>query len=50
MVEAFLKENPTEVILMSIKREAGKSEEETFDFFYNTYAKNNDIFYLKEYT
>lgn len=45
--EAFLKENPTEVILMSIKREAGKSEEETFDFFYNTYAKNNDIFYLK---
>lgn len=45
--EAFLKENPTEVILMSIKREAGKSEEETFDFFYNTFAKENDIFYLK---
>ncbi len=45
--ETFLKENPTEVILMTIKREAGKSEEETFDFFYNTYAKNNNIFYLK---
>ena len=45
--ETFLKENPTEVILMSIKREAGKSEEETFDFFYNTYVKSNDIFYLK---
>ena len=45
--ETFLKENPTEVILMSIKREAGKSEEETFDFFYNTFAKENDIFYLK---
>lgn len=45
--ETFLKENPTEVILMSIKREAGKSEEETFDFFYNTYAKSKDIFYLK---
>lgn len=45
--ETFLKENPTEVILMTIKREAGKSEEETFDFFYNTYAKDNNIFYLK---
>ena len=33
----FLKENPTETILMSIKREAGKNEESTFDFFYKNY-------------
>jgi hypothetical protein len=32
---------------MSIKREAGKSEEETFDYFYNTFVKDSDIFYLK---
>lgn len=45
--KTFLKENPTEIILMSIKREAGKSEEETFDYFYNTFVKDSDIFYLK---
>ncbi len=45
--EAFLKENPSEIVIMSIKREAGKSEEETFDYFYNTFVKDSDIFYLK---
>ncbi|MBE6748981.1 MAG: phosphatidylinositol-specific phospholipase C domain-containing protein [Ruminococcaceae bacterium] len=45
--ELFLKENPTETILMSVKREAGKKEEETFDYFYNTFIKNSDIFYTK---
>ena len=45
--ELFLKENPTETIIMSIKREAGKNEEETFDYFYNTFIKDSDIFYTK---
>ncbi len=45
--ETFLRENPTEVILMSIKREAGKSAEETYEYFYNNFAKDNNIFYLK---
>ncbi len=45
--EIFLKENPTETILMSVKREAGKKEEETFDYFYNYFVKDNSLFYLK---
>jgi len=45
--ELFLKENPTETILMSVKREAGKKEEETFDYFYNSFIKYNSLFYLK---
>jgi 1-phosphatidylinositol phosphodiesterase len=45
--ETFLKENPSEVILMSIKRESGKSSEETYEYFYNNFAKDNNIFYLK---
>lgn len=45
--ETFLKDNPSEFILMSVKREAGKSEEETFDHLYNTFLKDNNIFYLK---
>ena len=43
----FLKENPTETILMSIKREAGKNEEATFDYFYKNYIEATDIFYTK---
>lgn len=43
----FLKENPTETILMSVKREAGKKEEETFDYFYNNFVKDSSVFYLK---
>ena len=43
----FLKENPTETILMSIKREAGKSEESTFDYFYKNYIESSNIFYAK---
>ena len=45
--ETFLKENPSEVILMSIKREAGKCSEETYEYFYNNFVKDNNIFYLK---
>ena len=36
----FLKENPTETILMSIKREAGKKEEETFDCLFKNYIES----------
>lgn len=43
----FLKENPTETIIMCIKREAGKKEEETFDYFYKNYIENSDVFYTK---
>lgn len=43
----FLNENPTETILMSLKREKGKSCEETFDFFYENFAKDDSLFYLK---
>ncbi len=46
----FLNENPTETILMSLKREKGKSCEETFDFFYENFAKGNNLFYLKNKT
>ena len=45
--ELFLKENPTETILMSIKREAGKNEELTFDYFYQNFIETSDIFYTK---
>lgn len=45
--KTFLKENPTETVLMCIKREAGKSEEECFDFFYNTFVKDETIFFSK---
>lgn len=45
--ELFLKENPTETIIMSIKREAGKKEEETFDYFYKNSIENSDVFYTK---
>ena len=45
----FLKENPTETIIMCIKREAGKKEEETFDYFYKNYIENSDVFYTFQY-
>lgn len=48
--EIFLKENSTETILMSVKREAGKKEEESFDYFYNNFVKDNSLFYLKNKT
>lgn len=45
--ELFLKENPTETILMSVKREAGKNEEVTFDYLYKNFIETSDIFYTK---
>ncbi|MBR2877095.1 MAG: phosphatidylinositol-specific phospholipase C domain-containing protein [Clostridia bacterium] len=41
----FLNENPTETIFMSVKREAGKNNEKTFDFLYENYIKNSNLFF-----
>lgn len=43
----FLKENPSETILMIFKREAGKKEEETYDYFYNNFVRDSAYFYTK---
>lgn len=43
----FLMQNPTETILMIFKREAGKNEEATYDYFYNTFVKNSEFFYTR---
>lgn len=45
--KTFLTDNPTETVLMSIKREAKKSSEETFDFLYDGFLKNNPLFYTE---
>ena len=39
--KTFLKANPSETILVSIKRDHGVSSEETFDVFYENYLQND---------
>ena len=43
----FLSENPTEVILLSYKRDDGANQEETFDTFFENYLKNDRIWYTE---
>ena len=43
----FLSENPTEVILLSYKRDDGANQEETFDTFFKKYLKNDPIWYTE---
>lgn len=42
---AFLKKNPSEAVMLSIKRDDGVSSEETFDTFFENYAEQNHIWY-----
>lgn len=43
----FLRENPTETILLSYKRDDGANQEETFDTFFENYLNNNPIWYTE---
>ncbi len=41
----FLKSNPSETIIISLKRDAGPSSERTFDTFFKHYLKNDDSWF-----
>lgn len=43
--KAFLKANPSEAIIFSVKRDDGASSEDTFDVFFENYLKNDTIWY-----
>ena len=43
--KTFLKGNPSETIIMCIKRDNGASSEETFDTFYENYLNGDTIWY-----
>ena len=43
--KAFLKANPSETVIVCIKRDNGVSSEETFDIFYKNYLKNDPVWY-----
>ena len=43
----FLKENPTETIILCVKRDDGPSSEETFDLFYNNYLKDEPLWFTE---
>lgn len=43
----FLSENPSEALLLSLKRDDGASSEETFDFFYKNHIKAEAFWYLE---
>ncbi len=43
----FLKNNPTETIIMSLKRDNGGSSEDAFDTFFNNYLYSDDPWYLE---
>lgn len=43
----FLKENPTETIVLCIKRDDGASSEETFDLLYENYIKNDPLWFTE---
>lgn len=44
---SFLKNNPTETIIMSLKRDNGGSSEDAFDTFFDNYLNNDDPWYLE---
>ena len=43
----FLKENPTEAIILCVKRDDGPSSEETFDLFYEKFLKNDPYWFTE---
>ncbi len=43
----FLRENPTETILLSYKRDDGANQEKTFDIFFKNYLNNDPIWYTE---
>lgn len=45
--KSFLSENPSEVILMSYKRDDGANQEETFDTFFENYLVNDPVWYTE---
>ncbi len=45
--KCFLRENPTETILLSYKRDDGANQEETFDTFFEIYLKNDPFWYTE---
>lgn len=47
-IYAFLKENPSEAVIIQFKNDSGKDFEKSFDILYNTYIKPcKDRWYLK---
>ena len=45
--KAFVKANPSESVIVCIKRDNGVSSEETFDIFFDNYLKNDPIWYTE---
>lgn len=45
--KAFLKANPSETVIISIKRDHGASSEETFNVFYENYLKDDPVWYTQ---
>lgn len=45
--ESFLKENPSEFIIVSVKKDDGKSDNDTSDEFFKEISKNPELWYLK---
>lgn len=45
--QRFLRENPTEAVILCIKRDDGASSEETFDLLYECYIKNNPLWFTE---
>lgn len=45
--KGFLSENPSEVILMSYKRDDGANQEEAFDVFFENYLINDPVWYTE---
>lgn len=45
--KAFLEKNPSEALIMCIKRDDGAGFEETFDTLYENYIKNDPVFFTE---
>ncbi len=43
----FLAENPSETLILCIKRDDGPSSEETFDLLYDNYLKNDPLWFME---
>ncbi len=46
----FLTENPTETLILCIKRDDGPSSEETFDLLFKNYIKNDPVWFTENRT
>lgn len=45
--ESFLNENPSEFIIVSVKKDDGKSDNDTSDEFFKEISENSELWYLK---